>query len=190
MKNRKEKGQFGYRDAHRKAQLGKILLGACLILLQLAARGFTDNPSTKNILTVMAVLSVLPTANVASPLLASWRYRTPSMDFYQNVRVHDSDYPILYDLILTTKEQIMPMDAIAVHPLGTYAYCTAAKLDTKKAEKSLNELLRLQKLNPTAKIISDEKAFLNRLDSLKPAAEFPDDGSTDTTIAFLKSMSM
>lgn len=190
MKHRKSKGEYGYRDYHRKQRLCMVAFGVVMILVQLLARTFTDNQSAKNILTVMAVLSVLPTANLASPLLASWRYRTPSPDFYRRVRIHEKDYTILYDLIVTTKESVLPIDAVIVHPLGIYAYCTSLKADVPKAEKTLNEYLKAQKLDPNMKIIRDEKSFFLRMDSLKPALECEDDGSVGYAAGFLRNMSM
>lgn len=190
MKNRKNKGEYGYRDYRRKVRTVMVAAGVAAILIQLAARGLTDNQAAKNILTVMAVLSVLPTANLASPLLASWRYRTPSETFYQKVRAHEGEFTILYDLIVTTKESILPFDAVIVHPNGIYAYCTANKVDSSKAEKSLNALLKGQKLDGNLKIIKDEKGFFHRMEGLKPAAGYEDDGSVDYAANFLKNMSM
>ena len=68
----------------------------------------------KNILTVMAILSALPTANVAAPLLASIKYRTPNRSFYEQLSVYEGQVSVLYDLILTSKEQIMPMDGVII----------------------------------------------------------------------------
>ena len=73
MNKKVQKGEYGYRSALRKEQIIKVAIGAAAILLQLAARMLTDNQAAKNILTVMAILSVLPTANVASPMLAAWK---------------------------------------------------------------------------------------------------------------------
>ena len=73
---------------------------------------------------------------------------------------------ILYDLILTTKEFVMPMDAIAVHPGGVYGYCTAGKLKVKEAEQSLNKLFTANRLDPNMKLFLEERSFLRRLDSL------------------------
>ncbi|MFR5602185.1 MAG: hypothetical protein ACLTKI_07530 [Lachnospiraceae bacterium] len=102
--NRPQKGEYGYRDSHRKIQLAKVAFGGAMILLQLAARGLTGDQAVKNILTVMAILSVLPTANVASPLIASWKYRTPGRAFYEKTAEKEQDFRILYDLILTSRE--------------------------------------------------------------------------------------
>lgn len=190
MKDKKTKGQYGYRDYRKKIQLAKIAFGAVMIIGQLLARELTDNESARNILTVMAILSVLPTANVASPLLASWKYKTSSPDFYQMMRVHESDYVILYDLVITTKDYVMPMDAVIVHPLGVYLYCTSPKVNAAKAETSLNEMFLGHKLDPNSKIFLDERSFKQRINSLKPSSEFTDDGSVEYTVNLLKNLSM
>ena len=190
MGHRRKKGEYGYREYRRKVQVGEVLFGAVMILVQLGARQFTDSQAVKNVLTVMAILSVLPTANVASPLLAAWRYKTPPRSFLERVQVYESKFPVLYDLILTSKEAIMPVDAAAVHPTGVYLYCTSRKVDAKKAEKFLNDMFAAHHLDPHVRMIQEEKAFFQRLESSKPASEYEDDGSTQYTLELLKQLSM
>ncbi len=187
---KKNKGQYGYRNSSRNTRLLLIVIFIVAILLQLLVRQFTDNPATRNILTVMAILTVLPMANTASPMLASWKYKTASPEFYQAVHPYEEKFTILYDLVLTSKDFVMPMDAIAIHPNAVIAYCTNPKVDTPLAEKFLNEMLRGQKLEANAKVIKDERTFLRRLDTLKPASEYEDDGSEPYVAALMKSLSM
>ncbi|MDO5415757.1 MAG: O-linked GlcNAc transferase-like protein [Lachnospiraceae bacterium] len=189
-KKHPKKGQYGYRNYHKKTELALIFSGLAAILLQLGARQFTDRESLKNILTVMAIVSALPIANVASPFLASFRYRTPGPEFYQKLSAYEDKTAVLYDLILTSKEQIMPMDGVCVHPSGVYFYCTNPKVKTEQAEAFLNDMFRAHRLDPHAKVITDEKAFFKRADSLKPAEEYEDDGSVGYTIQLLKDLSM
>ncbi len=187
---KKQKGEYGYRNYRKAVQFGEVLFGAAAIIIQLLARNFTDSQAAKNVLTLMAILSVLPTANVASPLLASLRYRTPGEDFHRKAEEYAPKGVLLYDLVVTTKEQILPFDTVMVHPMGVFAYCTAEKTDVRKAEKTLNDSFKSQKLDPNIKIITDERQFFNRLKGLKPAAEYEDDGSVDYAARVIKSMSM
>ncbi len=187
---RKKKGEYGYRNYRKAVQLGQVLFGAAAIVIQLLARNLTDNQAAKNVLTLMAILSVLPTANVAAPLLAALRYRTPSEDFHKKAAGYESKGVLLYDLVVTTKEQILPFDAVMIHPMGVIAYCPAEKTDIKKAEKTLNASFVSQKLDPNIRIITDERQFFNRLKGLKPAADYEDDGSVGYAAGVLKSMSM
>lgn len=71
------KGEYGYRDSHKKMRVFLTGLLTAAILAQLIARSFTDSQATKNILTVMAILTVLPMANMASPLIASGNTALP-----------------------------------------------------------------------------------------------------------------
>lgn len=187
---KKEKGEYGYRTTNRRMRLmiTEILLLA--ILAQLFARHFASEQATKNVLTVMAILTVLPMANMASPLLASWNYRTPGETFHQKLVPYEKKTLLLYDLIVTTKEYVLPFDAVIVHPAGIYAYCPKKNLKTAKAEQAVSDLLRANKMMLSFKIISDEHGFFKRLESLKPADSYEDDGSVEYASRLLKNLSM
>lgn len=185
-----KKGQYGYRDSNKKMRFIITAVLVAAILVQLLARFLTTNQAARNILTVMAILTVLPMANMASPLLASWKYKTPPKAFHDRVRKYEDTCSMVYDLIVTTKDHIMPLDAVAVHPNGVYAYCPSPKLDAARAEKAVNGLFQANKLAPNVKIIKEERSFIRRLDSLKPASEYEDDGSVECAAALLKSLSM
>ncbi len=184
------RGEYGYRDRRRAERLAVTAALAGAILIQLLIRHFMGNSSLKVLLTVTAILTVLPMANIASPLLASWRYRTPERSFYERIHAYEEKSLILYDLVLTTREQIIPLDAIAVHPLGVFGYCPEARLDEKKAEKGLNALFAANKLDPNIRIFKDEGAFLRRLDSLGAADAHADDGTVEYEARTLKSLTM
>lgn len=83
------KGQYGYRDQHKKSRALLTGLFVAAIIAQLIARQLTSEQAAKNILTVMAILTVLPMANLASPLLASWKYRTAERSFYEKARSYE-----------------------------------------------------------------------------------------------------
>lgn len=184
-----EKGQFGYRNSNRIFRLFLVLLFAAAILIQLAARQLTDNQAAKNILTVMAILTVLPMANLASPLLASWKYQTPPTAFYETLRPYEETCTILYDLIVTTKDAVLPMDAVAVHSNGVFAYCNKS-VDTDKAEKEISQIFRNNKLDFHIRIFKDERSFLRRLESLKPEVSGEADGSVSYAANLMKNLSM
>ena len=87
-------------------------------------------------------------------------------------------------------QAVMPVDAAVVHPTGVYLYCTSDKVDARKAEKFFRDMFKAHRLDPHVHMIQSEKAFFHRLDSLKPAGEYEDDGSSDYASALLKQLSM
>lgn len=190
MKDKKQKGEYGYRNYYRRVQLAKVLFGTVMILLQLGARRFVSDTAVKNILTVMAVLSVLPTANIASPLLAAWKYKTPSEEFYNKILCFKKKGSLLFDLVITTKDSVLPIDALIVHPMGIYAFYTGSKSDFSKPEHALNEIFAAHRLEQKIKIIKDECAFIRHLEGLKEASEYEDDGSMEYAEGLLKNLSM
>lgn len=185
-----KKGEYGYRNSFKKWQLLKISILVAFILAQLGARFFTEEQTVKNILTVMAVVTVLPAANLASPLVAILKYHTPSQEFYQKLLPYEEKVMILYDLVITTKEYVLPMDAVIVHPTGVYAYCINTKIKVPDAEKALNEMFVEQRLNPNVKLSKEFAVFEKRMKSLKPASEYEDDGSMEYAAKLLQSLSM
>lgn len=185
-----KKGEYGYRNSMKRGLLLKISILAVFILAQLGARWFTDNTAAKNILTVMAVITVIPAANLASPYIAVLPYKTASREFYEKLTAYEKSFTVLYDLVLTTKDDVLPMDAIIVHPTGIYAYCVNKRADAKRAEKAINEILSAHRLNPNMRITEDLSSFEKRVKSLKPAAEYEDDGSVEYAVNVMKGLSM
>ncbi|MCC8059372.1 MAG: O-linked GlcNAc transferase-like protein [Clostridiales bacterium] len=194
-----DKGRYGYRNHQHRVRLFITLLLAAAILAQLIARQLTSNSAAKNILTAMAILTVLPMANMASPLLAAWKYRTPPRTFYERLLPYEDTLVLIYDLIVTTERTILPLDAIAVHVGGVYAFCSAAKIDAAKAEKELSAYFGANHWNVHIKIFVDEHAFFRRLEQLKTADStivkdsatgIVDNGAITEIVRLLKNLSM
>jgi hypothetical protein len=82
------------------------------------------------------------------------------------------------------------MDVILVMPDEVYAYCTAGKADSDKAERYIKRMLSQQKLDYNVKVIFDENSFFKRLSSLKSKEKNEEIGRSDQAVTLLKSLSM
>ena len=185
-----EKGEKGYRNYFRNRRM-LYIGGMALVIAVLMVVRFTTQNRTLNILSIIsAVLIAIPLANLATPLAAIWKFRSPEESFYERMRPYEEKALILYDLVLTTTTSVLPIDALVIHPAGIYAYNINPKADVKSSEKELNRSLEAMRLDPNLHIISDWKTFEKRLESLKPASEYEDDGSVDYAAETLKKMSM
>ena len=172
MKLRLEKGTYGYRTAYKKRQLFFVVLFILAIVAQLILRNFVTEQIYKNLVTISAILTVLPMANLASPLVVASRIPEVPEELHKACLPYEDKFPILYDLVITSNDLIMPVDAAVVHPTGVYLYCTNPKVDRK------------------AKVMNEEKKFLRRLSELKNVTEEEDDGSAPHVLKLLKSLSM
>ncbi len=184
------KGQYGYRDAHKKAQIRNVALFAVAIAAILIGRFFVQWEDLKKMMMITAILLVLPMANLASPLIVSWKFKTTPKDFYDAVRPYEEKFTIFYDLIITNTDLIMPIDAAVIHPTGIYLFCPNKGIDIKKGEKFINEILIGWKLDGNAKIMVEKKNYLNRLASLRDLTEEDDDGSEDYIKKVILGLSM
>lgn len=189
-RNKITKGQYGYRTARRKAQIRNVAIFAVIIAVLLIARFFIMWEDLKKMTMITAILLVLPMANLASPLIAAWKIKETPEDFYDDVKPYGEKFPVLYDLIITNTDLIMPVDSAVIHPTGVYLFCPNKNIDTRKAEKFLNEILEGWKLDGNAKVMVEKKNYLNRLASLKEVTEEEDDGSADYVKKVLLGLSM
>lgn len=190
MNIKAKKGEFGYRRAHRMRQLAIVCAFLAVIIALLISRRFITWNGLKNLVTVSAILVVLPMANLASPLVAAWRIPDASEALHRLCRPYEEKFPILYELIITSPDMILAVDAAVIHPSGVYLYCPSRQADTKKAEKFINEMLTAWKLDGNARLITEEKSFEKRLASLKEIKPEEDDGSAPYVEKLLKSLSM
>ena len=80
---KKEQGVYGYRDYFKRKRLFWIGLMACAIGILMIIR-FTTANRILNILSIIcAVLIAIPLANLATPLAAVWKFKTPDRAFYE-----------------------------------------------------------------------------------------------------------
>ena len=189
-RNKIRKGHYGYRDDHKKTQIRNVSLFAIAIAAILIGRFFVTWEDMKKMMMITAILLVLPMANLASPMLVSWKYKTAPKDFYDAVKPYEEKFTVFYDLIITNTDLIMPIDAAVIHPSGIYMFCPNKNIDIKKAEKFINEILIGWKLDGNAKIMVEKKNYLNRLASLRDLTEEDDDGSIEYITKVILGLSM
>lgn len=163
---RLKRGVYGYRRHLKIKNAVLIVLLAVFIVAQLwAKRYFTAQ--FQMFLNVMAVLTALPIANLASTLVAIGKFPAISRETYDIYRVYEDRCIMLYDLVLTTKDHVVPADVIAIHPTGIYVWCTNPKANPQKAEQELNESLKSQNMKLKLHVSGDQRTFDKRMKSLK-----------------------
>ncbi|MGN0986243.1 MAG: O-linked GlcNAc transferase-like protein [Otoolea sp.] len=163
---RLKRGIYGYRRRLKVKNALLIVLLAIFILVQLWAKRYF-NAQFQMFLNVMAVLTALPIANLASQLVAIGGFPAISRETYDAYRIYEDRCIMLYDLVLSTKEHVIPADVIAIHPTGIYLWCTNPKANPQKAEQELNESLSNQSVKLKLHVSGDQRTFDKRMKSLK-----------------------
>lgn len=130
--NKPAKGEYGYL-AHKKAKetlhfLLIVLMGVGIFVVGLALNKW----QVRNIFTVLAVLTVLPAAKVFVSLVILIPFRPmkkEEKDVLEQFRREDDE--MLYDLVFTSSEHVMHLDALLV----TGHQAVGLNMNSKKPEK-------------------------------------------------------
>jgi len=108
------KGTNGYIRRKKRMQL-LITLVILFVSIGLFVAGYLTTKSTKNLLTVFAVLGALPGAKSLVNLILFLPYKSFDADSYRELEDKASEKALLYsDLVFTSSKHIMHLDTLYV----------------------------------------------------------------------------
>lgn len=177
----KKKGEYGYRK-YFKIKNG-IMIGFFIIVilvLFIASKHTKENMS--RILLVSSILMVLPMANLLSPFLVVFKYRSCEYDL---VKPYLEDKNFLFDIILTMKEQVMPLDIIYIDGEKIFSILSN-KSDKRKTEDFIKERMKLGGISVNVKVCES----INELKKFIKASQNEENNKLNEIRAILKSLSV
>ena len=177
----KKKGEYGYRK-YFKIKNG-IIIGffVFIILLLFISSKLTKNADISRILLVSSILTVLPMANLLSPFLVVFKYKSFE---YEKIKEYLDDNHFLFDIILTMKEQVMPLDIIYINEERIFGILSN-KADKSKTEEFIKERMKIGGIKVSVKMcdsFSEMKKFVQSKDV--------DNKNLDEIRAIFKSLSV
>lgn len=177
----KKKGEYGYRK-YFKIKNGLIIgFFVFIILLLFISSKITKNADISRILLVSSILMVLPMANLLSPFLVVFKYKSFE---YEKIKEYLDDKHFLFDIILTMKEQVMPLDIIYINEERIFGILSN-KADKSKTEEFIKERMKIGGIKVSVKIcdsFSEMKKFVQSKDA--------NDKNLDEIRAIFKSLSV
>ena len=178
----KKKGEYGYRK-YFKIKNGLIIgFFAFIILLLFISSKITKNADISRILLVSSILMVLPMANLLSPFLVVFKYRSCEYDL---VKPYLEDKHFLFDIILTMKEQVMPLDIIYIDGEKIFSVLSN-KADKRKTEDFIKERMKLGGISVNVKVCES----INELKKFIKASQNEENNKLNEIRAILKSLSV
>lgn len=178
----KKKGEYGYRK-YFKIKNG-IIIGffVFIIFLLFISSKITKNADISRILLVSSILMVLPMANLLSPFLVVFKYRSCEYDL---VKPYLEDKHFLFDIILTMKEQVMPLDIIYIDGEKIFSVLSN-KADKRKTEDFIKERMKLGGISVNVKVCES----INELKKFIKASQNEENNKLNEIRAILKSLSV
>ena len=162
----KSKGTLGYIN-NRKLARGLLFLLEVALVAAIFITGYVTTGRRENLLTVVAIVGVLPAAKSLIALIMIWPHKSQTKEAYDEVCDAAGDTSVvLTELVLTTTERIMPIDFIIVKESHIVGFTTNSKCDIPFADKFLTENMQLNGHKVSVKIMNNKSKFLMRVKEL------------------------
>ena len=176
----KKKGEYGYRK-YFKIKNGIMIGFFIFIILLLFIVSKNTKEDVSRILLVSSILMVLPMANLLSPFLVVFKYK--SCD-YDRIKPFLGNSHFIFDIILTMKEQVMPLDIIYIEDEKIFALLSN-RADKKKTEEFIKERMKIGGIKVTVKVCDS----FNELNKFIKDIDY-DDKNLEEIRAIFKSLSV
>ena len=165
---RKAKGEAGYLNYKKKVEL-LITIFSFGLVAALLILGIVQTKQRLNLLTVVAALGAIPACKRLVELIVRFPYRSIAEEKAEEIREKTPNITVIYDMILTSSEKVMPVDAISEHTICGYA--GNPKVDLGYAGEHLKKILKQNGYqNASVKIFDRYPAFLTRAEGMNSIA--------------------
>lgn len=178
---KKRKGEYGYVRSQKVVRLIRTIALFVLAFAILIIGLILNDGDRKNIYTVIAMVGCVPACMSLVSAIMMWLRRPMQASLYKDIQEHADGLYMLYELYMTTREISLFLDAAAVSGDYVMAYTSEKNRkasDIRYMEEHITKTVRQDGEQVMVKIFTQEKAFLERLDTLRAKAdekEVPDD---------------
>ena len=125
-----------------------------------------------NLLTVVAVVGCLPAAKMLVEYITMAPYQSIASDKCKEIEEKAPLLTRVYDLVITSPEKVMPVDAIVISGHTVIGYASNTKTDEVTCARYLKDMLNANHHEKmTVKIFHDYKAFLSRVEGMNNIVE-------------------
>ena len=195
------KGQFGY---FRYERMRRLLITIITVLFPAAVfvAGIIVYGTERNLLTVIALVLVIPFAMAFVSLVMVYTHSSISEKEYKEIEEHAGTLTMAYELYVTHETASTMVDAFAICGNTVVGLVTEKKGDPKFTADYIKKVLRSNGIGSNVALMTDRKHFLERLDSMnehseslrdvkfKPDSRYPDYDLEQTIWIFLTQISL
>lgn len=160
-----DKGQFEY-IKNKKKQRAIFCAVNFLLVLAVFLTGYFSTGSRENLLTVMAILGVLPAAKFAATLCMMLPYHSQTREEYDKVAEVAGESILYVDMLLSTEKKVLPTDFIVIRGGTVCGLATSPKYDATFAQDYITGMLKKNGIKANVKIFLDRGKFLKRVKEL------------------------
>lgn len=162
-----QKGKYGYLNSKRKTETIKSLLMFALVFAIFIV-GYISTGTKKNLLTVVAVVSVLPAAKQLTTTVLYYKYPSQSAEAHERIAKEIKNITSVYDIVITSYDKITELLHVAIMGKTIIGFSQKEKTNEKEAADFIkNTLERNGHKGVSVKIYKDENAYIIRLKEMQ-----------------------
>ena len=174
-KKKIRKGEFGYFKVEKKRRL-LITLALFVVPLFIFFSAWIYHGSRLTIWTVVATVGCLPACKSTVSLIMILMRRQMDEGLYQQIRSHEGELVMAYEMYMTFYEKSGYVDAIAVCGNDVVGYSSDPQTDAAFIGAEAQKILRKNGYKVHVKILKDLRPFLERLDSMNEHKDSLEEG--------------
>lgn len=160
------KGEAGYISARKKSLGLQAVIGFGIAAAFLLA-GYLKTYSRSNLFTIIAVLICLPSAKALTEWIAIFPYGTIDRRLAEEIKKKSPLLTTAFDLVITSREKIMPVDAVVISNQTVFGYASNPKTDTEAAAEHIKRILAENHYTKASvKVFSEYVHFLSRAEGM------------------------
>ena len=160
------KGKRGYTLSHRKWQILKMSLYIALALAVFIL-GLVVTKTTKNIMSIVAILGALPISKEMVGVIMSFKRKPMDETAYMQISEKAGNLEQIYELLFTAYEAAYAVDAAVIEGRDVICYTTDEKCDVVALQKHLAKMLNANDFKENVKVYKDLNKFLDRVADLE-----------------------
>ena len=160
------KGTYEY-AGYKKIMDAVVMVIMFMLALGLFIIGIVTTGSKKNLLTIVAVLGLLPACKMVVSLIMSLRVRPCDKALKDKIDAHTGDLHGMYNMYFTSYNKNFFIDHLIISGKSAIGLATDKAFDEKAFDEHLSDLIRKEGIKDGfIKIFTDTDKYLNRLDEL------------------------
>ncbi|GAA0792836.1 hypothetical protein DWX43_03190 [Clostridium sp. AF19-22AC] len=164
------KGNPGYLDYKKKVEIIRTIIYFALVAAVFFL-GYSQAHTKKNLLTIVAILGCLPASKALVGVITRFPYPSIASIRAEEIKDKTGYITAIYDMIITSREKVMPMDCIVISGNTIFGYTNSEKVDVKYAASHIRGILNQNQFpDVSVKILNNYTAFLARAEGLNSIA--------------------
>lgn len=166
-KQKRNKGEYAYPKYERNRVIIRTIIYFA-ISLAVFILGYVSTKTKENLLTIVAVLGLLPSSKSLVSVIMYLRIPKFSREIYEEISGHVKTVKVIYSMYLTSYKMNFPISCFAVRGGNLIGYTEFDTCDTEACEKHIKDLLNQNAIKGiTVKIFREQKKFTDRLVQLE-----------------------